>query len=126
MVWLTVQSPESVSGVESERIRATLADNVPNLILGYNPRLENHRELYRTMFGMSNEQVSMIGSLTPKRDYLRVFNGNCQMLRTSFDDHTLAYLRSEPVYQDLFDQAQASGREDWREWYIQQALRRKK
>ena len=75
---------------------------------------------------MSNEQVSMIGSLTPKRDYLRVFNGNCQMLRTSFDDHTLAYLRSEPVYQDLFDQAQASGREDWREWYIQQALRRKK
>lgn len=126
MVWLTVQSPESVSGVESERIRATLADNVPNLILGYNPRLENHRDLYRTMFGMSNEQVSMIGSLTPKRDYLRVFNGNCQMLRTSFDDHTLAYLRSEPVYQDLFDQAKASGREDWREWYIQQALRRKK
>lgn len=126
MVWLTVQSPESVSGVESERIRATLADNVPNLVLGYNPRLENHRDLYRTMFGMSNEQVSMIGELTPKRDYLRVFNGNCQTLRTNFDEHTLAYLRSEPVYQDLFDQAKASGRENWREWYIQQALRRKK
>lgn len=126
MVWLTVQSPESVSGVESERIRATLADNVPNLILGYNPRLENHRELYRTMFGMSDEQVSMIGAMTPKRDYLRVFNGTCQTLKTNFDEHILAYLRSEPVYQDLFDQARSSGREDWREWYIQQALKRKK
>lgn len=126
MVWLTVQSPESVSGVDSERIRATLADNVPNLILGYNARLENHRELYRTMFGMSNEQVSMIGQLTPKRDYLRISNSNCQTLRTNFDEHTLAYLRSEPVYQDLFDQAKASGRQDWREWYIQQALNRKK
>lgn len=126
MVWMTVQSPESISGVDNERIRATLADNVPNLILGYNPRLENHRELYRTMFGMTNEQVSMIGEMTPKRDYLRIFNGICKTLRTNFDDHTLAYLRSEPVYQDLFDQAQARGGEDWRDWYIQQALQRKK
>jgi type IV secretion system protein VirB4 len=126
MVWMTVQSPESVSGVDSERIRATLADNVPNLVLGYNPRLENHRDLYRTMFGMTHEQINMIGELTPKRDYLRVFNGQCKTMRTHFDEHTLAYLRSEPVYQDLFDQAQAMGGEDWREWYIQQALKRKK
>lgn len=126
MVWLTIQSPESVSGVDSEKIRATLADNVPNLVLGYNARLENHRELYRTMFGMSNEQVSAIGRLTPKRDYLRVFNGNCQTLRTNFDDHILAHLRSEPIYQDLFDHAINSGREDWREWYIKQVMQRKK
>lgn len=126
MVWMTVQSPESVSGVDNERIRATLADNVPNLILGYNPRLENHRELYRTMFGMSNEQVSMIGELTPKRDYLRVFNGTCRTMRTSFDDHILAHLRSEPIFQDLFDEAQARGGQDWRDWYIQQALSRRK
>lgn len=125
MVWLTVQSPQAVSGIESEKIRATLADNVPNLILGYNPRLENHRPLYRSMFGMTHEQVSLIGELTPKRDYLRIFSGNCQTLRTDFDDHTLAHLRSEPAYQDLFDQAKASGRQDWRGWYIGQALRRK-
>lgn len=126
MVWMTLQSPESVSGVSSERIRATLADNVPNLVLGCNPRIENHRDLYKSMFGMSDEQVSMIGQMTPKRDYLRVFNNTCQILRTSFDEHTLAYLRSEPIYQDLFDQARSSGREDWRDWYIQQVIRRKK
>jgi type IV secretion system protein VirB4 len=50
-VWLTVQSPESVTGVDSEAIRATLTDNIPNILLGANPKLESHRTLYRQIFG---------------------------------------------------------------------------
>lgn len=125
MVWLTLQSPESVASIDSEAVRATLADNVPNMLLGYNPRLEFHREIYKTMFGLTDAQVSMIGKLTPKRDYLRVTGENCNLLRTNFDDHTLAYLRSEPFYQQLLDEAKKRNDTDWRDWYIKEALRRK-
>lgn len=125
MVWLTVQSPESVEGIDSEALRATLADNIPNLLLGYNPRLENHRELYKKMFGMSDAQVSMIKDMVPKRDYLRVYGGNCTRLRTNFNDHALAYLRSEPFFQKLLDEAKERNDPDWRNWYINEALRRK-
>lgn len=123
-VWMTIQSPEAVSGIDDERVRATLADNIPNLILGYNKRLENHRDLYKKMFAMTDPQVDLIGQLRPKRDYLLVADGFCKILRTSFDKNMLAYLRSEQGFQDLFTEAQTSGRADWREWYIQEAMRK--
>lgn len=123
-VWLTIQSPESVSGIDDERVRATIADNIPNLILGYNQRLENHRELYKTMFGMHDEQVNLLANLKPKRDYLLVADGICRVMGTNLSKDALAYLRSEKAYQDLFTKAQSSGRADWREHYISQALQR--
>lgn len=128
-VWMSVQSPESISGIDDESIKATLTDNIPNIILGYNGRLENHRELYKNMFGISDEQVNMVGLLKPKQDYLLVTNeqsgsGNCRVLRTKFSKKMLAYLRSEGPFQNLFTQAQNSGRADWREWYVQQAFLR--
>ena len=127
-VWMTLQSPEAVSGIEDERIRATLADNIPNIILGFNQRLENHRELYKKLFALSDDQVNLIGTLKPKRDYLLVSNensANSRIIRTKFTKEMLAYLRSEIPFQDLYTQALNSGRADWREWYIQQALLRK-
>lgn len=123
-VWLTIQSPEAVSGIDDERVRATIADNIPNLILGYNQRLENHRALYKAMFGMHDEQINILAALKPKRDYLLVADGFCRILGTSLSKDTLAYLRSEQVFQNLFTQAQDSDRTDWREWYIAEALTR--
>jgi type IV secretion system protein TrbE len=123
-VWMTIQSPETVSGIDDERIRATLADNIPNLFLGYNKRLENHRDLYKHMFAMTDAQVNQLAQIRPKRDYLLLQDGICKVMCTNFSKDMLAYLRSELVFQDLFTQAQASGRVDWREWYIQEALRK--
>lgn len=124
-VWLTVQSPESVTGTDIEKIRATLTDNVPNIILGFNPRLEQHREVYKHYFGLSDDQVSMIARLRPRRDYLRIADHICRILRTNFDDHVLALIRSEPRYQQLLDQHRVSGDPDWRVNYIKEALARK-
>ncbi len=126
-VWLTMQSPESVSGIADERIRATLADNIPNLILGFNQRLENHRDLYKRMFALTDDQVNLIGALKAKRDYLLVTNdsdANCRVLSTRFTPEMLAYLRSEVPFQDLFTKALNSGRADWRKEYINQAISR--
>ncbi|UUZ66556.1 hypothetical protein LP417_33940 (plasmid) [Polaromonas sp. P1-6] len=71
-VWMTVQSPESISGIDDERIRATLADNIPNLFLGYNKRLENHRDLYKKMFTMTDAQVNLIRATQAKTRLLAI------------------------------------------------------
>ncbi|MBS3912824.1 MAG: conjugal transfer protein TraC [Hydrogenophaga sp.] len=122
-VWLTVQSPESVTGVDSESIRATLTDNIPNILLGANPKLESHRALYKQMFGLTDDQVSMIGSLRPQRDYLRIAGNICRVLRTNFGQDTLALIRSEPKFQDLLDRLKEEGDPNWRASYIKQAQR---
>ena len=122
-VWLTVQSPESVTSVDSEAIRATLTDNVPNILLGANPKLESHRELYRKIFGLTDDQVTMIGSLRPQRYYLLISGNICCVLRTNFGQDTLALIRSEPKYQDLVDKLKSSGDPNWRVEYLKQASR---
>ena len=122
-VWLTVQSPESVTGVDSEAVRATLTDNIPNILLGANPKLESHRALYRQIFGLTDDQVSMIKGLRPQRDYLRIAGSICRVLRTNFGQDTLALIRSEPKYQELLDKVMASGDPNWRSEYIKQATR---
>jgi type IV secretion system protein VirB4 len=121
-VWMTIQSPESVSGIEDEKIKATLADNVPNLLLGFNNRLENHRALYKSMFAMTDEQVDILRDITPKRDYLLISANNCRIMRTKFDKESLAYLRSEPSFQRILDEAMQSGEPDWRERYVRTVL----
>lgn len=130
MVWLTIQSPESVGGVENEhlrdQIRATISDNVPNIILGYNPRVEVHRNIYRHFFGLSDHQVNMIRDLTPKRDYLRISGDICRVMQSAFNQDMLALLRSEPEYQKLLDQWMSSGRDDWRQGYFKEATQRSK
>lgn len=123
-VWLTLQSPESVAAIDSEAVRATLSDNIPNLILGYNNKIELHRALYKAMFGLSDEHVNALARIRPKRDYLHIENGNCRVLSTKFDDYMLARLRSEAAYQALFDEAHTVAGADWKSWYLDQALRR--
>jgi len=125
-VWMTVQSPESVTGVDVEKIRATLTDNVPNLILGVNERLETHRLGYKHFFGLSDEQVDMIGTLRPRRDYLRIADNICRVLRTSFDEHVLSMMRSEPRFQELLDRCRNSGDPNWRQTYLDECLSRKR
>jgi type IV secretion system protein VirB4 len=126
MVWMTVQSPEAISGIDDERIKATLADNVPNLLLGFNSRLENHRALYKHMFGMTDEQVDLLRDMTPKRDYLHISASNCRVMRTSFDKESLAHIRSEPAFQKLFDDAVKRGDAGWQQAYVQEILRSSK
>lgn len=123
-VWMTIQSPESVSGIEDEKIKATLTDNVPNLLLGFNNRLESHRELYKAMFAMSDDQVNMLRDIKPKRDYLLVSANQCRIMRTKFDKESLAYLRSEPSFQKLLDEAMSSGDQNWRERYVRSIMDR--
>ena len=123
-VWLTLQTPESIAGIDDESIRATIAGNIPNLILGYNKKFESSRALYKSMFAMEDQQIDRLGSIKPMRDYLLIADGFCRLLGTNLDKDSLAYLRSEQEYQDLFVKTQATGLPDWRKTYITDAIKR--
>ncbi len=123
-VWLTIQSPEAVSEIDDGRIRATIADNIPNLILGFNDKLENHRSLYRTMFAMRDEQIDKLATIKKARDYMLITNGFSRVMGSHLTPESLAYLRSEDPYQKLFVSEQQIGGDDWRERYIVEATKR--
>ena len=124
IVWLTVQSPESLACLKDETLRATMVDNIPNILLGFNPKLEQHREVYKDLLGMSEDHIDLIKQIKPKRDYIWSLNGVCRTMTTAFTPDMLAYLRSDSSIQKLFDEHANSGRAEWQTNYLTEATRR--
>lgn len=114
-VWMTIQSPESVT---SSEISASLLDNVFSFLLLKNPKVESHRKSYRKNFALEDHQIDMISTLQPKRDYLLVQNQQARVLTTKFTPETLAYLRSEETVLATFEKHRASGSANWHEEYL--------
>lgn len=114
-LWLTVQSPESVSNAE---MSATILDNIFTFLLLHNNKIETHRQHYRDNFGLEDHQIDMIATLQPKRDYLLVQNGNARVMTTEFTPAALAYLRSEKAVLNVFDKHAASNEPGWKQDYL--------
>lgn len=114
-LWMTVQSPESVTNAE---MSATILDNVFSFLLLYNKKVESHREHYRNNFGFEDHQIDMIAQLQPKRDYLLIQDGNARVITTDFTPASLAYLRSEKAVLNIWDSHVASGDPNWKNNYL--------
>lgn len=117
-LWLTIQSPESIS---SDEMAATLLDNIPSFLMCVNRKVESHREAYKKYFGLEEHQVDQIARLQPNRDYLLVQGTDSKVLRTNFSRECLAYLRSEESMLKTFDRHKASNDPDWQKNYIREA-----
>lgn len=114
-VWMTIQSPESVT---DSAISATLRDNVPSYLLGINQKVEAQRESYIKNFGLEEHQVDQIAGLVKNRDYLLVQGPKSRVFQSQFPSSCLAYIRSEPSALNAFEQHRASGLPDWKQRYI--------
>lgn len=114
-LWLTLQSPSSIT---NSAISATLLDNIKSIIVMANNKVEAHRESYKKNFGMTDEQISMIASLLPARQYMLIKNGVVRILETMFDHLSLPYLRSEIFLQNKFDDYRKTGNPNWKLNYI--------
>jgi type IV secretion system protein TrbE len=114
-LWLTVQSPESVSNAE---MSATILDNIFTFLLLHNNKIESHRSHYRDNFGLEDHQIDMIATLQPKRDYLLVQDGRARVMTTEFTPAALAYLRSEKAVLNVFDKHAAANEPGWQEQYL--------
>lgn len=114
-LWLTVQSPESVTNAE---MSATILDNIFSFLLLYNNKIESHRHAYRDNFGLEDHQIDMIAKLQPKRDYLLVQDGRARVMTTEFTPAALAYLRSEKAVLNIFDRHAAANEPGWQQDYL--------
>ncbi|KJK21077.1 hypothetical protein UB46_29335 [Burkholderiaceae bacterium 16] len=114
-VWLTVQSPTSITTTE---MAATMTDNILTKILLANKSAEAHRESYIKYFGLTNEQVDIVKTLIPKREYLIVADGFARVARTALDAKSLPFLRSEAHLQRCFDEHKRSGDPNWKANYL--------
>ncbi|WP_321935252.1 conjugal transfer protein TraC [Paraburkholderia sp. J8-2] len=103
-VWLTVQSPDAISG----SIRADLIDNIKTTILMYNKRVNAHRRFYKENFSLTDAQIDRIGRLVPKKEYMFVQDNFTRVVQTVFTDEVLPYLRSEKHLQNVFLKHQAT------------------
>ena len=121
-LWMTIQSPQSVTNSE---MATTILDNFPNFLLLANPKIEQHREAYKKNFALADHQVDMIANLQPKRDYLLVQAENTRVMTTDFSKETLAYLRSEKTVLNIFEKYEndpnPSG--DWKRRYLDEVAR---
>lgn len=114
-LWLTIQSPQSVTNAE---MSATILDNIYSFLLLYNKKIETHREAYKSNFGFEDHQVDMIAQLQPKRDYLLIQDGKARVMTTDFSPQALAYLRSEKAVLNVLDGLEEENAPDWKERYL--------
>ena len=121
-VWLTMQSPESITNSE---MAATMIDNIFSFLLLYNEKTDLHRDKYKSNFGFTDQQVDLIKSLVPRRDYLLIKGGEARVMQAAFNPETLAFLRSEVKAMNLFEQHKASNVPNWKQNYLDevQAMR---
>ncbi|KFC72638.1 VirB4 family type IV secretion system protein [Massilia sp. LC238] len=114
-LWMTIQSPESVTNAE---MSATILDNIFSFLLLHNKKIESHRHHYRDNFGFEDHQIDMIAALQPKRDYLLIQDGHARVMTTEFTPAALAYLRSEKAVLNVFDKHEASNEPEWKRDYL--------
>ena len=114
-VWMTVQSPETITDNEVGR---SIISNTPNFLLMPADVSESQRTLYMREFQLKSYQVDMIAQLQPKRDYLLVSAGQAHIMQAHFTKEVLAYVRSESSVLKLFNAFKQSGHPQWREKYI--------
>jgi len=119
-VWLTIQSPQSVTNAE---MSATILDNIYSFLLLRNEKIETHRPFYRNNFGFEDHQIDLIPTLQPKRDYLLIQDGHARVMKTDFSPETLAYLRSEKAVLNVWDKYEREQVPGWQDRFIAEVLK---
>lgn len=117
-LWMTVQSPESIPDGPAGK---SILDNIFSYLFLANTRAESHRDYYKRLFALTDEQVDDIKTLTPQREYMLVTNGTSRVMKMVLDKQSLAYLRSEIKLQNRFDEVAGSGTADWKQRYLDYA-----
>ncbi len=114
-VWLTIQS---LSSVKQSSILSSLVDNIFNKILLVNKQAEAHREDYKKLFGLTDDDVDNLKVLVENRDYYIIQDGISRIMQIGLNRECLAYLRSEIAVQNIFDQVREQYPDDWQERYL--------
>jgi type IV secretion system protein VirB4 len=119
-VWLTMQSPQSIT---QGAFSAILLDNIFTFLFGPNVKFKAHRAAYCEHFGLLPHHVDLIGTLPSVGTFLMVQNGQksgsqARILRLKLDPYMLAYLRSEIGVLNCLDRHLASAHPNWKDRFL--------
>lgn len=117
-----IMATQSLQEVAKSAIFATIIDNIPNRIFLPNPNAMTHREMYRDMFQLNDEQINRIRNAMPKRNYYIVTPKLSRMVDVSLPPEIMAVVRSDSRAQNVFMKHQASNDPDWRNNYLKEIL----
>lgn len=106
----------------------SIRDNVPIRIFLPKSQAEmtpSLIEAYRDGFGLNDSQMNLIQTSTIRRDYIIAqADGFTRRISLPLDERSVAILRSELSAKVLFNEIRHSGNPDWRQQYIDEAVRR--
>lgn len=122
---MTAQSPEPF--VNQPALGAAVRDNVATVIFLPNPKATSASlaKLYKSAFGVSDEQLSIIASAKPKTEYC-VFQLQANFFRVclaKFPPEIVACLRSDAESQALLAHYYDPSDPDWKERYVEAVMR---
>lgn len=115
-----VMATQSLEDIASSGIFSTIIDNIPNRIYLPNPNAYAHRDLYMKKFGLNETQVNDIRNAIPKSNYYIVTPLLSRMVYCRFPPKVLACLRSDTRAQNIFDELEKSGIDNWQFKYIEE------
>ncbi|NHR04532.1 type IV secretion system protein VirB4 [Chromobacterium haemolyticum] len=117
---LVVFATQSLDELAKSTIFATIIDNMPTRIYLPNPNALAHYNLYKSSFGLNDEQIERIRLGIPKRNYYIVQPNRSRMIDCVFPKSILAVMRSSADAINRFWKHQKSGNPDWKINYIEE------
>jgi type IV secretion system protein VirB4 len=113
-----VMCTQSLDEVAKSSAFAAIIDNIQTRFYLPNPSVGAHIDLYREKLGLNDAVIELIKTSTPKQDYILVTPELVRILKIPLNKKVLAVLRSDKKAQQVFTKWQSSGRDDWRDQYV--------
>jgi type IV secretion system protein VirB4 len=122
-VVMATQSLEDIVDSGST-VFASIRDNVPTRIFLPNPYAETDsvKALYKKQFELTDDQIKLIRQGISRENYFVVKPGVARMVSCSFTPDQVAVFRSDAVAQSVFDKHYRSGKENWKERYLEEVI----
>lgn len=122
---MTAQSPEPF--VNQPDLGAAVRDNVATVVFLPNPKATSAglAKLYKSAFGVTDEQLSLIASAKPKAEYCvsQLQTGMFRVCRAQFPPEIVACLRSDAESQALLSHYYDPSDPKWKDRYVEAVMR---
>lgn len=97
-------STQSVSDITKIDISSTINDNIKTKIFLPNIQIDASYEIYNKFFGLNDEHIQMLKTMTPKKNYLLCQDLRFRNLEVDLPFSVLALTRSDPMAIKKFDE----------------------
>ncbi len=117
-----VMATQSLNEIQNSSAFASIIDNIPTFIYLPNPKAEAHRDLYRRVLSLTDTEIDIIKTMTPKREYMVYNREYTRVINAIIPKESLAICRSDKSARAIFAKHEKSGDPAWRDRYFEEVL----